>query len=156
MGGSSDQVTGYKYVTNFLLFIGNPIEKVLGINFDKRGWLTPLIDEMKNPLSVGVVEKPTLYGENEGGVVGQIYAKYGTDNQQVVPFYKWTETSLAFRNRFFIKPTDGCIFFLFCMNDLNGLIILAAWFKRINGMCRYNFTRRIHNSDFHTRANAGV
>lgn len=88
MGGSSDQVTGYKYVTNFLLFIGNPIEKVLGINFDKRGWLTPLIDEMKNPLSVGVVEKPTLYGENEGGVVGQIYAKYGTDNQQVVPFYK--------------------------------------------------------------------
>ncbi|WP_026444256.1 phage tail protein [Acinetobacter sp. UNC436CL71CviS28] len=88
MGGSSDQVTGYKYVTNFLLFIGNPIEKVLGINFDKRGWLTPLIDEMKNPLTIGTVEKPTLYGENEGGVVGQIYAKYGTDNQQVVPFYK--------------------------------------------------------------------
>lgn len=88
MGGSSDQVTGYKYVTNFLLFIGNPIEKVLGINFDKRGWLTPLIDEMKNPLTIGTVEKPTLYGENEGGVAGQIYAKYGTDNQQVVPFYK--------------------------------------------------------------------
>lgn len=88
MGGSSEQVTGYKYVTNFLLFIGNPIEKVLGINFDKRGWLTPLIDEMKNPLTIGTVEKPTLYGENEGGVAGQIYAKYGTDNQQVVPFYK--------------------------------------------------------------------
>lgn len=88
MGGSSDQVTGYKYFTNFLLFIGNPIEKVLGINFDKRGWLTPLIDEMKNPLTIGTVEKPTLYGENEGGVAGQIYAKYGTDNQQVVPFYK--------------------------------------------------------------------
>ena len=88
MGGSSDQVTGYKYVTNFLLFIGNPIEKVLGINFDKRGWLTPLIDEMKNPLSVGTVEKPTLYGENEGGVAGQIYAKYGSDNQEIVPFYK--------------------------------------------------------------------
>lgn len=88
MGGSSEQVTGYKYVTNFLLFIGNPIEKVLGINFDNRGWLTPLIDEMKNPLTIGTVEKPTLYGENEGGVAGQIYAKYGTDNQQVVPFYK--------------------------------------------------------------------
>ena len=88
MGGSSDQVTGYKYVTNFLLFIGNPIEKVLGINFDKRGWLTPLIDEMKNPLTIGTVEKPTLYGENEGGVAGQIYARYGTDNQEVVPFYQ--------------------------------------------------------------------
>ena len=88
MGGSSGQVTGYRYYANFLLFIGNPIEKVLGINFDKRGWLTPLIDEMKNPLSVGVVVKANLYGENEGGVAGQIHAKYGTNNQEVVPFYK--------------------------------------------------------------------
>ena len=89
MGGKSGgQVTGYKYSTNFIMLIGNPIEKVLGINFDKRGWLTPLIDKMKNPLSVGIVEKPTLYGENEGGVVGQIHARYGTDNQQVVSFYK--------------------------------------------------------------------
>ena len=27
MGGSSSQVTGYRYFTNLLLFIGNPIEK---------------------------------------------------------------------------------------------------------------------------------
>lgn len=88
MGGSSKQTIGYQYFSFFLLFIGNPIEKMLGINFDKRGWHTPLIDEMGNPLSVGVIEKATLYGENEGGVAGQIHARYGTDDQEVVSFYK--------------------------------------------------------------------
>lgn len=87
MGSSSEQVTGYRYFANFLLFIGNPIEKVLGINFDKRGWQTPLIDEQKNPLPVGVVDLPNLYGENEGGVKGLIHAKYGTKTQSPVDFY---------------------------------------------------------------------
>ncbi|WP_180163566.1 phage tail protein [Acinetobacter sp. YH12069] len=88
MGGSSKQVTGYRYFANFLLFIGNPIEKVLGINFDKRGWQTPLIDEEKNPLAIGDVNLPNLYGENEGGVAGQIHARYGTANPQPVDFYR--------------------------------------------------------------------
>ncbi|MGE8653755.1 MAG: hypothetical protein ACN6NV_08420 [Acinetobacter gandensis] len=87
MGGSSKQVTGYRHFANFLLFIGNPIEKVLGINFDKRGWQTPLIGEQKNPLPVGVVDLPNLYGENEGGVKGLIHAKYGTKTQSPVDFY---------------------------------------------------------------------
>ncbi|WP_336148300.1 hypothetical protein [Acinetobacter ursingii] len=87
MGGSSKQVTGYRYFANFLLFIGNPIEKVLGINFDKRGWQTPLIDEQKNPLSIGEVKLPNLYGENEGGVAGKIHARYGTENPDPVDFY---------------------------------------------------------------------
>lgn len=87
MGGSSKQVTGYRYFANFLLFIGNPIEKVLGINFDKRGWQTPLIDEKKNPLSIGEVKLPNLYGENEGGVAGKIHARYGTENPDPVDFY---------------------------------------------------------------------
>lgn len=87
MGGSSKQVTGYRYFANFLLFIGNPIEKVLGINFDKRGWQTPLIDEQKNPLSIGEVKLPNLYGENEGGVAGKIHARYGTGNPDPVDFY---------------------------------------------------------------------
>lgn len=87
MGGSSKQVTGYRYFANFLLFIGNPIEKVLGINFDKRGWQTPLINEQKNALPVGVVNLPNLYGENEGGVKGLIHAKYGTKTQSPIDFY---------------------------------------------------------------------
>ena len=89
MGGKSGgQVTGYKYSTNFFMFIGNPIEKVLAINFDKRGWLKPLVDKFNNPLPSGYIDSPYLYGENEGGVAGQIHARYGTDNQEVVSFYK--------------------------------------------------------------------
>ncbi|MCL6246531.1 phage tail protein [Acinetobacter sp. ANC 4945] len=87
MGSSSKQVTGYRYFANFLLFIGNPIEKVLGINFDKRGWQTPLIDDRDNPLAVGEVKLPNLFGENEGGVAGKIHARYGTANPQPVDFY---------------------------------------------------------------------
>lgn len=88
MGGSSGQVTGYKYFTNLLLFIGNPIEKVLGINFDKRGWISPFIDEDGNPLAQGIINSPNLYGENEGGVAGTVHAQYGRDDQEVLPFYK--------------------------------------------------------------------
>lgn len=88
MGKSSDQVIGYRYFTNFLLFIGNPIEKLLGINFDKRGWLTPLVDENGNSLSQGFIDSPTLYGETEGGVSGAVYLKTGANDQEVVLFYK--------------------------------------------------------------------
>ena len=88
MGGSNDQVIGYRYFTNFLLFIGNPIEKMLGINFDKRGWLSPFVDEDGNPLNQGVINSPSLFGENEGGVAGMVNVQYGTNNQEVLPFYK--------------------------------------------------------------------
>ena len=88
MGGSSSQVTGYRYFTNLLLFIGNPIEKMLGINFDKRGWLSPFVDENSNALAQGVINSPSLFGENEGGVAGVVHVQYGTENQEVLPFYK--------------------------------------------------------------------
>lgn len=87
MGGSSKQVTGYQYFANFLLFIGNPIEKLLGINFDKRGWAIPLLDDQGNPLDVGTINKPNLFGENEGGIAGQIHARYGIANPMPVSFY---------------------------------------------------------------------
>lgn len=88
MGGSSGQVTGYRYFTNLLLFIGNPIEKMLGINFDKRGWISPFVDENGNALAQGVINSPNLYGENEGGVAGTVHVQYGRDKQEVLPFYK--------------------------------------------------------------------
>lgn len=87
MGGSSKQVTGYKYHTSFILFIGNAIEKVLGINFDNRGWLKPLVNELDNPIETGLVSSPNLYGENEGGVEGLIHARYGSLTQLPVQFY---------------------------------------------------------------------
>lgn len=85
MGGSSGQVIGYRYYANFLLFIGNPIEKLLGINFDKRGWLT------KNSFSTDFtlnIDQPYLYGENEGGVFGDIDIYTGTSDQQPNTVYK--------------------------------------------------------------------
>ncbi|MFH7804025.1 hypothetical protein [Acinetobacter sp. BSP-53] len=97
MGGSSSQVTGYRYFTNLLLFIGNPIEKMLGINFDKRGWLSPFVDENSNALAQGVINSPSLFGENEGGVAGVVHVQYGTDNQDVLPFYKDYMESIGLR-----------------------------------------------------------
>ena len=85
MGGSSGQVIGYRYYANFLLFIGNPIEKLLSINFDKRGWLT------KNSFSTDFtlnIDQPYLYGENEGGVFGDIDIYTGTSDQQPNTVYK--------------------------------------------------------------------
>lgn len=87
MGSSSGQVTGYKYHTSLILFIGNAIEKVLGINFDNRGWVNPLVDENSNALAVGNVNSPNIYGETEGGVAGQIHARYGSPTQLPVEFY---------------------------------------------------------------------
>lgn len=88
MGGSSKQVTGYQYFANFLLFIGNPIEKLLGINFDKRAW------QIGERISFGsngemiYIEKPNLYGENEGGVYGTLRVKHGTNTQTPCTLYK--------------------------------------------------------------------
>lgn len=84
----ASQIVGFKYFTNFLLFIGNPIEKMLGINFDKRGWIDPFTDEDENILDLGIINSPSLYGETEGGVAGVVYLKTGTNEQEVVPFYK--------------------------------------------------------------------
>ena len=85
--GSSSQVTGYRYFTNFLLFIGNPIEKLLGINFDKRGWLTGERASHGDGEMI-YIEAPNLYGETEGGVSGVMNLKYGTNSQTTDETYK--------------------------------------------------------------------
>ncbi|WP_180120821.1 phage tail protein [Acinetobacter sp. YH12086] len=87
MGSSSKQVTGYRYFANFLLFIGNPIEKVLGINFDKRGWHTGKRVPMGTNGELCYLHLPNLYGENEGGVSGVLNIKYGSKRQTVDSAY---------------------------------------------------------------------
>lgn len=67
MGGSSSQVVGYRYFAKFAAFIGNRIEKLIGVNFDNRGWI---VKENDNNSSSLTIDKPSLYGENEGGVAG--------------------------------------------------------------------------------------
>ena len=67
MGKSSSQVVGYRHYAKFAAFIGNRIEKLIGINFDNRGWIIKDKDDDSSSLTIA---KPFLYGENEGGVAG--------------------------------------------------------------------------------------
>ena len=80
MGKSNSQVVGYRYYAKFAAFIGNRIEKFLGINFDNRGWI--LHDPTKHPPNLLPVQKPNLYGETEGGVSGNIDIHFGTPDQE--------------------------------------------------------------------------
>ena len=77
MGGSSSQTIGQRYFAKLTTFIGNPIEKLIGINFDNRGW----IFKPDNEESFLRVESPNLYGDKEGGVAGFIDIHTGTADQ---------------------------------------------------------------------------
>lgn len=77
MGGSSKQTIGQRYFAKLTNFIGNPIEKLIGINFDNRGW----IFKPDNQETFLRVESPNLYGDKEGGVAGFIDIHTGTANQ---------------------------------------------------------------------------
>lgn len=83
MGKSSSQVVGYRYYAKFAVFIGNRIEKLLSINFDKRGWV-----KKKTWFPYYTIDKPDLYGENEGGVAGVIYERTGLPDGEVDPIYQ--------------------------------------------------------------------
>ena len=77
MGGSSSQTIGQRYFAKLTTFIGNPIEKLIGINFDNRGW----IFKPDNDETFLRVERPNLYGDKEGGVAGFIDIHTGTADQ---------------------------------------------------------------------------
>lgn len=129
MGGSSKQVIGYKYFTNFLLFVGNPIEKILGINFDNRGWLNPLTTDTTSALDRGEINEPYLYGETEGGVAGNVYARYGTNHQTVVPFYK--EYMEINKLRASAYPFQSYLAFEdFYVGNINNMKDMMLWPKR--------------------------
>ncbi len=84
MGGSSSQTIGQRYFAKLAVFIGNPIEKLIGINFDNRGW----IYKPDNNESSFRIEKQNLYGDKEGGVAGNIDIQTGTADQLPNVFYK--------------------------------------------------------------------
>lgn len=84
MGGSSSQTIGQRYFAKLAVFIGNPIENLIGINFDNRGWIyKPDGDE-----SSFRIEKQNLYGDKEGGVAGFVDIHTGTADQLPNAFYK--------------------------------------------------------------------
>ena len=84
MGGSSSQTIGQRYFAKLAVFIGNPIEKLIGINFDNRGW----IYKPDNNESSFRIEKQNLYGDKEGGVAGFVDIQTGTADQLPNVFYK--------------------------------------------------------------------
>jgi len=81
MGGSSSQTIGQRYFAKLTTFIGNPIEKLIGINFDNRGW----IFKPDNDETFLRVESPNLYGDKEGGVAGFIDIHTGTGTADQLP-----------------------------------------------------------------------
>lgn len=86
MGGSSSQVVGYRYYAKFAAFIGNRIEKLIAINFDNRKWVVH--DPLKHPPNLLPVLEGNLFGENEGGVSGNIDIHFGTPDQEPNEVYQ--------------------------------------------------------------------
>ena len=86
MGKSSSQVVGYRYYAKFAAFIGNRIEKLLAINFDNRKWV--IHDPLKHPPNLLPVLEGNLFGENEGGVSGNIDIHFGTPDQEPNEVYQ--------------------------------------------------------------------
>lgn len=96
MGGKSggDQVTGYQYFANLVVMIGNRIEELKAINFDKRGWI--LNDEqiadprakMRADATYNFTQ-PNIYGKDEGGIAGSLGLRIG--NASPVPDSKYAE-----------------------------------------------------------------
>lgn len=84
--GKTSQVTGYRYYTSFAAFIGNRIEKFIAINFDNRGWIVH--DPKNHPFNMLPVNKPGLFGQDAGGVVGNIDLEFGYPQPQQNLAYK--------------------------------------------------------------------
>lgn len=88
MGGKSSgsQVTGHRYYATVVKFIGFRIDKLLGVNFDKRKWF--MHDSAKHSVDQLPINAPSLYGETEGGVSGVIDVHVGTPDQAPNPHYQ--------------------------------------------------------------------
>lgn len=78
--GKTSQVTGYRYYAKFAAFIGNRIEKLIAINFDNRKWVVH--DPLKHPANLLPVSEGNLFGEDEGGVSGNVDIHFGYPDQE--------------------------------------------------------------------------
>lgn len=138
MGKSSSQVVGYRYYAKFAAFIGNRIEKLIGINFDNRGWI---LKGESDPTPVLEVRSGNLFGENEGGVAGDIDIHIGTPNQEpnleyqkyfpLVSGYPY-QSYLLFRGHNFQDPFLGHTFKTpaFYLGNSGYMKEMLLWVKR--------------------------
>lgn len=129
--GKTSQVTGYRYYTSFSAFIGNRIEKFLAINFDNRGWIVH--DPTKHPFNMLPVNKPSLFGQDAGGVVGNIDIEFG---------YPQPQQNLAYKQHFDLVsayPYQSYLVFRgntpnqpFYFGNSNYMKEMLLWVKRIH------------------------
>ncbi len=129
--GKTSQVTGYRYYTSFAAFIGNRIEKFLAINFDNRGWIVH--DPTKHPFNMLPVNNPSLFGQDAGGVVGNIDIEFGYPQPQQNLAYKQHfdlvstypyQSYLVFRGNTIDQP--------FYFGNSNYMKEMLLWVKRIH------------------------
>ena len=84
MGGSSDQVIGYKYYAGLQVALGNRIEKFIALRPDDRKWI-PINEDSNQSV---IINEPNLFGgdKGEGGFEGIIDVHLGADDQAQNPY----------------------------------------------------------------------
>lgn len=141
MGGSSSQVVGYRYYAKFAAFIGNRIEKLIAINFDNRKWVVH--DPLKHPINLLPVLEGNLFGENEGGVYGNIDIHFGyTDTGPNAEYQKYIplvsgypyQSYLVFRDITSTNPLTGKQITApgFYLGNSGYMKEMLLWVKRIH------------------------
>ncbi|WP_168389459.1 phage tail protein [Acinetobacter indicus] len=137
--GKTSQVTGYRYYAKFAAFIGNRIEKLIAINFDNRKWVVH--DPVHHPVNMLPVREGNLFGENEGGVAGDIDIHFGYPDQEpnleyqkyfpLVSGYPY-QSYLLFRGYNFQDPFLGHTFTTpaFYLGNSGYMKEMLLWVKR--------------------------
>ena len=129
--GKSSQVTGYRYYTSFAAFIGNRIEKFLAINFDNRGWIVH--DPEKHHVNMLPVNKPGLFGQDAGGVVGNIDIEFGFPQpQQNLAYKQYFDLVSAYPYQSYLVFRGNTIDQPFYFGNSNYMKEMLLWVKRIH------------------------
>lgn len=129
--GKSSQVTGYRYYTSFAAFIGNRIEKFIAINFDNRGWIVH--DPTKHPFNLLPVNKPSLFGQDAGGVVGNIDIELGYPQpQQNLAYKQHFDLVSAYPYQSYLVFRGNTIDQPFYFGNSNYMKEMLLWVKRIH------------------------
>lgn len=109
MGKSSKGTKGYKYFTSLVLMLGNRIECLLGVNFDKKGWQKPVVLKDDENMLAGVhqFDLPELYGDTEGGISGQLALYDGNTAQMPDSHYQqYFPLAPAYRHQSYVVLRD--------------------------------------------------
>lgn len=127
--GKTSQVTGYRYYTSFAAFIGNRIEKFLAINFDNRGWIVHA--PLEHPPNLLPVNKPSLFGQDEGGVVGNIDIEFGYPQpQQNLAYKQHFDLVSAYPYQSYLVFRGNTIDQPFYFGNSNYMKEMLLWVKR--------------------------